>query len=158
MSLSGMPAEENFARAYTIGNDGFVNIPYAGQVRAAGLTQSQLERAIEQRFVEGKIYRWPTVTINVQSGARYVTIGGSVRAPQRMVWAADLTLSGAVMAAGGAGDFGGDKVNLIRSGNRSTYSLKKIRANPADDPRLFPGDQVELVSGLFRSDQLAVFP
>jgi protein involved in polysaccharide export with SLBB domain len=145
MNVSGIPREEaDMSRQYTIGNDGTVNIALADQIQAAGLTQSQLERAIEARYREKKIFRWPAVSITVQAMSRYVTIGGAVRIPQRYVWAADLSLSAAITAAGGPGDFGGDKVDLIRGGKRTTYSLKNIRRNPGEDPRLMPGDQIEM--------------
>src|SRR5689334_19513807 len=49
MRISGIPSEEaaSFPTPITIGTDGTVNITYVGQIRAAGLTQSQLEKAIE---------------------------------------------------------------------------------------------------------------
>ena len=75
---------------------------------------------------------------------RYVTVGGNVRAPQRLVWSPDLSLTSAINAVGGAGDFGGDKVVLIRGGASNLYSLKKLAKTPGDDPRLIPGDQLNL--------------
>jgi polysaccharide export outer membrane protein len=147
MYLSGMPIEDSqsLARQYTVSGDGTVNIPYAGQIRAAGLSQGQLEQAIEQRFISEKIFRWPTVTINVQAVSRYITIGGQVRAPQRFVWSTDMTLTSAIAAAGGPGDFGGDKVTLVRNGKVTLYSIKKLKRNPADDPKVLPGDLLELL-------------
>lgn len=147
LRMSGMPLEDaaSYALEFTIGGDGFVNIPLGGQVRAAGLTQSQLERAIERRLVEQKIFRWPTATINVPNAARFVTIGGTVRNPSRQLWSPDLTITSAISMCSGPGDFASDKVNLIRSGTITQYRLKKLKANPANDPRLLPGDQVELL-------------
>jgi polysaccharide export outer membrane protein len=146
LRLTGMPAEYAMAYAldFTIGGDGFVNIPLGGQVRAAGLTQSQLERAIERKLIDEKIFRWPTATINVSPSARFVTIGGNVRQPNRLMWSADLTLLSSLSACGGPSDFGGDRINLIRSGQVASYSYKKLKRNPADDPPLHPGDQVDL--------------
>ncbi len=145
LRMSGMPPEDAvpFAQTFTIGGDGFVNIPFAGQVRAVGLTQSQLERAIEQRLVEAQIFTHPTATINVAPQARYVTIGGQVRAPQRMVWSPDLTLLSGIAAAGGPADFAGDKIKLSRNRQVTVYSRKSLNKNPADDPRLLPGDQID---------------
>lgn len=147
LRLSGMPQEYAipFALSFTIGGDGFVNIPLGGQVRAAGLTQSQLERAIENRLIEQKMFRWPVATINVATQARFVTVGGNVRAPNRAFWSSDMTLLSAISAAGGPGDFAGDKVNLIRSGKVTTYSMKRLKRDPSNDPALLPGDQVDLL-------------
>jgi len=142
-----MPIEDaaSFPVEYTIGGDGYVNIPFGGQVRAAGLTQSQLERAIERQLIEKKMFRWPTATINVPNVSRFVTVGGAVRVPGRHPWSADMTITTAIMAAGGPGEFGGKKINLIRAGEIRRYDYKKIKARPADDERLLPGDQVELL-------------
>ena len=145
LSLGGAPLEytTELRNQYTIGGDGYINVPYAGQIRAAGLTQSQLERAIEQRLIAEKMFRFPTITINVGAQARFVTIGGQVRAPGRQPWTPDLTLLAALAAAGGPSEFGGDKVRLTRNSEVSQYSIKRLKRNPKEDPRLFPGDQVE---------------
>lgn len=146
LRLTGMPAEDAlmYALDFTIGGDGYVNIPLGGQVRAAGLTQSQLEKAIERRLIEEKIFRWPTATINVPNQVRFVTVGGNVRAPNRLAWSPDLTLLAAISAQGGPGDFAGDKVVLIRNGVPTTFSMKRLKRSPADDPKLLPGDQLDL--------------
>jgi polysaccharide export outer membrane protein len=147
LRMTGMPLEDSnmYNGTYTLGGDGLINVPLAGQVRAAGLTQGQLEKAIEKRLVDEKIFRWPTATINVPNQARFVTVGGNVRGPSRLVWSPDLTLLAAISACGGVGDFGGDKVNLIRNGGVTTLSIKKLKRNPVDDPKLLPGDQVDLL-------------
>jgi hypothetical protein len=47
------------------------------------------------------------------------------------------------MACGGAGDFGGKRVNLTRNGQVKSFDYYKLKKNPADDPKLLPGDQVD---------------
>jgi len=145
VTLGGVPAEEiaSFTRQFTIGGDGYVNVPYGGQVRAAGLTQSQLEQAIQRALIERKIYTNPTITINTTQAARLVTVGGQVRNPSRIPWTSDLTLLTAISACGGTGDFASDKINLTRGGQVQVYSRKKLKRAPQEDPRLLPGDQVE---------------
>lgn len=147
LRMTGMPADDAqmFGGTFTIGSDGFLNIPLAGQVRAAGLTQSQLEKAIERRLVDEKIFRWPTATINVRNEVRFVTVGGNVRAPNRLPWSSDLSLLAALSACGGVGDFGGDKVNLIRNATVTTFSIKRLKRKPIDDPKLLPGDQLDVL-------------
>ncbi|MEO8350316.1 MAG: polysaccharide biosynthesis/export family protein [Chthoniobacteraceae bacterium] len=146
MRLGGVPMEEaqSFAAAYTIGGDGTVNIPLIGQVRALGLTQSQLEREIEKRFIDEKFFRWPTVTINVPISTRYVTVGGDVRSPNRIGWSADMTLLGAITTCGGPNEYAGDRINLIRDGKVIPYSRKKLQRDPALDPKVAPGDRIEI--------------
>jgi polysaccharide export outer membrane protein len=102
VSLGGVPPEsgdaQNFNKPHTVGGDGSVNIPYVGSIRAAGLTQSQLEKAIGRRLIEEKVFRWPTITINVPERARLITVGGQVGVPQRIYWSADAALMSAVNA------------------------------------------------------------
>jgi protein involved in polysaccharide export with SLBB domain len=109
-----------------------------------GLTQSQLEREIERRFVDEKFFRWPTVTINVPNQTRYVIVGQGVRAPNRIPWSADMTLLGAIATCGGPDEFAPDRINLIRDGKAVQYSRKKLQRNPDLDPKVAPGDRIEL--------------
>ncbi len=148
LRMTGMPAEDAipYATAFTISGDGMVNIPLGGQVRAAGLTQSQLEKAIERRLIDEKIFTNPTANVSLPNnqGTRYVTVGGQVRSPNRQPWTPDLTLLTAVEAAGGPGDFSGKKIDLIRNGEKTTYDIRKLREKPADDPILRPGDRLDM--------------
>lgn len=146
LRMTGMPIEDAnmYTGMFTVGGDGMVNIPLGGQIRAAGLTQSQVEKAIEKRLIDEKIFTHPTATINIPNQARFVTVGGNVRAPNRQPWSSDLTLLVAIAAAGGANEWGGDKIDLIRSGAIQTFSLKKLNKSPSDDPKLLPGDRLDL--------------
>ncbi len=147
LRLGGMPpddAQQFNGTEFTVGGNGMVNIPYAGSLQAAGRTPSELERAIERSLIDKKIFRFPTATINVANSIRYVFVGGNVKGPTKMPWSADLTLMSAIATAGGPGDFASDKVNLIRGGKITTYSFKKLKKDPTQDPRLQPSDQVDL--------------
>jgi hypothetical protein len=130
LRLSGMPADDASQ--------------FSGRIQAAGRTAGDIERTIEKALVEKKIFRWPQATLTVALQTRFVTIGGNVRAPNRPPWSADLTVLSAIMAAGGPSDFGGDKIHLIRGGKVNVYSYKKLRRDPSQDPKLLPGDTVEL--------------
>ncbi len=146
LRMTGMPVEDAsmYSLTFTVSSDGMVNIPLGGQIRAAGLTLSQLETAIERRLIDEKIFTGPTATINVPNQARFVTVGGNVRAPNRQPWSPDLTLLVAIAASGGANEWGGDKIDLIRGGQIQTFSLKKLNKNPSDDPKLVPGDRLDM--------------
>src|SRR5688572_12165054 len=76
MRLSGMPPEyaAEYALQYTVGQDGTVNVPGIGEIKAAGLTATQLERTIQNRLMGEKIFKQPTVIINIASVARYVSV------------------------------------------------------------------------------------
>lgn len=148
LRLSGMPPDDALqfgAAPLTIANDGTVTILYAGKIQAAGKSPTELERAIEKELIDKKIFRWPNATINVATALRNVTVGGNVRNPNRLSWTSDLTLGSAITAAQGPSDFAGDKINLIRGGKVYQYSYKKLKRDPSQDPKLLPGDQVDLL-------------
>jgi len=146
MRLSGMPAEfaADFNLQYTIGQEGTVNIPLIGEIKAVGLTASQLEHAVQTKLVSDKIFNHPTVLISIAQATRYVSISGGVRAPQRLSWSSDLTLSSAIGNCGGLSDFGSGKgVRIIREGKvAGVFNLPEIQKDPSRDPKLLPGDQV----------------
>jgi polysaccharide export outer membrane protein len=146
MRLGGMPAEyaQEFALQFTVGQDGSVNIPLIGEIKAAGLTGSQLERTIQNRLMAEKIFTRPTVIISIAQVARFVSVSGGVRAPQRLQWNPDLSLSSAIGNSGGLSDFGSPKgIRIVREGKVvGVFNLKDIQGDPAKDVKLLPGDQV----------------
>lgn len=152
MRLTGMPADvvQDIALVqHTVGPEGTVNIPLIGKVKAVGLNATQLADAIEAKYIADKIFTKPTVIISVRQGERFVSVSGGVRAPQRVPWSADMTLSSAIGNCGGLSDFGSPKgIKLVREGKIvGIYNLKEIEKDPARDPKLLPGDQVTVPGG-----------
>jgi polysaccharide export outer membrane protein len=142
--LSGIPVEyaQEFAFAYTVGDDGEVRIPLIGQMRAAGISFTQLSRNIERKLVSDKIFTNPTC-IFLNSGSRFVTVGGAVRAPQAVPWNSDTTLTNAITRAGDFTEFADrKKVKVMREGQVSYYNTKRIDKDPTQNPKLLPGDEV----------------
>lgn len=146
LGLRGVPVEfaNEFTVIYTVGSDGTVNIPLVGDFKAEGLTTTQLQRAIEARMMSEKIFTKPTVIISVQNAQRAVFVGGNVRSPTRVQWSNDMTLISAINSAAGPTEFAGDKVRLVRGGRVEVFSRKKLR-DPALDPKVLPGDQVDVL-------------
>jgi polysaccharide export outer membrane protein len=146
MRLSGMPAEiaADFNLQFTVGQEGTVNVPLIGEMKAAGFTASQLEKALESKLVAEKIFTHPTVLINIAQTLRYVSVSGGIRQPGRLSWSSDLTLSSAIGNSGGLGDFGSPKnIRIVREGKIwGVFNLAEIQKDPAKDPKLLPGDQV----------------
>jgi protein involved in polysaccharide export with SLBB domain len=144
MRLSGMPQDlaAEYAVQYTVGPEGTVNVPLIGEVKVNGLTATQVERAIQAKLISDKIFTNPTAIISI--AARFVSVGGGVKAPQRLQWSQDLTLHMAIDDAGGLDEFGSPKgVRLIRDGRIfQTYDLRVLEKDPSQDPKLLPGDQV----------------
>jgi protein involved in polysaccharide export with SLBB domain len=145
--LGGVPPEEisQVTGIYPIDGQGFVNLPHIGKVKAAGANQADLQNAIESAYRTQQIYTNPTITVNVPTAARFVNVGGDVKAPQRVAYTPDLTVLGAITAAGGFTDYADQKkVQLIRDGKQIIVNIPEVRRNPSLDPILKPGDSIQV--------------
>jgi protein involved in polysaccharide export with SLBB domain len=143
--LGGVPSEDigQVSAAYTIDGQGYVNMPHIGKVKAAGVTQAELQNAIETAYRNQQIYTNPTITINMAGQARFVNVGGDVRSPQRVPYTADMTLQSAIMACGGFTEYANQKkVQLMQDGKQTIHDFNEIRKNPSKDVKLKPGDNI----------------
>lgn len=150
--LGGVPSEEiaQFNAPYTVDERGMLNIPYIGLVKVAGSNANQVQRDIEARLRSEGIYTHPTVTISIQNSMRFITVGGAVRNPGRVVFTSDLTLLSAVSAAGGFNDFANrKKVRLMRQGKGVVFDCVEIMKDPQKDPAIIPGDQIDVPMSIF---------
>jgi len=147
LRLGGVPAEETqlVTGAYTVDGEGFINLPHIGRVRAAGLNQASLQRAVQDAYRGQEIYTNPSVTVTVPTTQRFVNVSGDVRQPRRVEYTSDLTVMGAISAAGGFTDYADQrKVRLMRGGQARIIDIKAVRSNPSLDVKLLPGDQIEV--------------
>jgi polysaccharide export outer membrane protein len=147
LRIGGVPAEETqlVTGSYTVDGEGFINLPHVGKVRAAGLGQAALQRAVEAAYRSGQIYTNPTITVTVPTTLRFVNVSGDVRQPRRVEYTTDLTVLGAISAAGGFTDYADQrKVRLMRGGQVQIIDIKAVRSNPSLDIILLPGDQIEV--------------
>lgn len=152
LRISGVPAEDQTQvnSTYTVDANGMINLPYINKVRAGGLTPAQLASAIEGAYRSARIYTNPTITIVMQPQARFVNVGGAVRSPNRVAFTEDLTLLSAINAAGGFNDFADQKrVRLLRGSEAKVYDVRQFRRDPGLDPKLQPGDRIEVPQSFF---------
>ncbi len=149
--IAGVPPEDQqqFAGIYTIDENGMVNLPYIGLVKAGGMAPSAVQTAIQNTLITAQIYTNPTITVQPSAGARFINVGGAVRAPGRVQYTSDLTLLTTINAAGGFSDFAGDKIRLVRKGKIQWFSKKKLDKDPSLDPAIQPGDSIEVKESLF---------
>lgn len=150
--ISGVPADEQTQvnNVYTVDANGMVNLPFINKVRAESLTPAQLASAIENGYKSARIYSNPTITILMQSQTRFVNVGGAVRAPARIPFTEDMTLLAAISAAGGFNDFADQKrVRLLRGNEAKVYDVRQFRREPGLDPKLQPGDKIEVPQSFF---------
>jgi polysaccharide export outer membrane protein len=147
MRLSGPPEEftREFSLVLTV-DEGSVNLPLIGRVRAVGLSSTQLATFIERRLKDEKIFSIANVniTLNQTQNQRMLIVGGAVRSPGRQPWVADLTLMGAISSAGGPNEWIKDYVKITRGGRFQKFSYKAIKKGTEPDPKVLPGDIIEV--------------
>ena len=146
LRVSGPPEEltREFNITLTV-DEGSVTVPLIGRVAARGISSSALASSIERRLIEAKIFKNANVNITTNAGGplRTIIVSGAVHTPGKQNWIPDLTLTGAISAAGGPTEFRKDAMRIIRGGKATTYSRKAIKNNPAMDPKVEPGDIIE---------------
>ncbi|MFV0337066.1 MAG: polysaccharide biosynthesis/export family protein [Chthoniobacterales bacterium] len=150
--IAGVPMAETqfFTGTYTVDPEGYVNMPYIGNVKAAGLLQNELQDLMQKTYKERGIYTNPSIMINFPGVSRFVNVEGDVRRPNRIGFTPDMTLMSALIAAGGLTDFADQKkIQLIRDGKSQFYDIRKIRRNPTLDVPVKPGDMIFVPRSFF---------
>ncbi|MCM8782992.1 MAG: polysaccharide biosynthesis/export family protein [Candidatus Omnitrophica bacterium] len=129
----------------SIPEDGNINFPLIGRLKAAGLTVKELERLITELLAQDYLVN-PQVRIFVREYAR-IFIFGLVRQPGRYDLTKSLTLLSAISQAGGLlPEADPTRIKLIRAEGEKRYTqeidLEKIMNNTAPDIILEPNDTI----------------
>jgi polysaccharide export outer membrane protein len=141
INLQGIP--DPSTNSVQIDEQGLISLPYVGALTAAGVSTATLSQRIRETYIARKIYT--TLDVSVSVTERYVYVGGEVAHPGRIVWTPDLTLAKAVQAAGGFTLYARETgVNLNRDNGSYVLDVKLAQKNPAQDPRLMPGDSIQV--------------
>lgn len=141
ITLQGIP--DPSANDVQVDDEGTVSLPFIGRMPAAGFTPSEFASAIRQAYLDRHIYR--NIDVSVFVTDRFVYVGGEVERPGRVVWTPDLTLAKAIQAAGGFTLYAREgAVQLTRGQTLYVLDVDLARLSPTDDPRLFPGDSVNV--------------
>ena len=135
ITILGVPAEEKgrIDGPYRVADNGTINMPFVGAVRAAGLKSEVLASALEARYRSAEIYRNPTFQVVAdREGAdleeAMVVIGGQIGRPGPVKYQRGLTLWQAIQTAGGPTPFGTIKrVTVTRAGKQRQYDLTEIQ-------------------------------
>jgi protein involved in polysaccharide export with SLBB domain len=135
--------EADISGEYEVDSAGFVSIPLAGHVKAAGLTTRQLEKGISSALAKG-IVRDPRVNVEIALYRPFYILG-EVKKSGEYPYRMGLTVMDAVATAGGFTYRANEnKVYLRRSGS----TVEEIYA--LDSPVLiFPGDNVRVPERYF---------
>jgi len=167
---------EEFTGNYAINVDGSIILPFAGAIRAEGLTNRQLSKRIKRTLISRGLFteRGAQISVHpVQYAPVNVTVAGAVFSPgrhtiniikekerldQRKVRTGDSPLDrflpAAIMAAGGVRpDADLTNVRVYRNGKSFRLNWRGvIKGYPVDDMPLIQGDHVEIgEAGCFQS-------
>jgi polysaccharide export outer membrane protein len=126
--------------------DGNVTLLLNQTFKAAGLTRSQLEKEIRERYVP-RFYKQMTVGVSLTKQTRFYYVGGEVRAPGRQVYIGRLTISRAIQTAGDFTDFAKkNKVQLTRAGatKPTIVNVTKAMQDATLDVEIYPGDKIHV--------------
>lgn len=131
---------------YPVGQNGTINMPYIGQVRAAGLLPEQLAANLQSQYRNAQIYTNPTFQVIATSSddivQQIVTVGGYVGRPGPVQYRNGMTLWQAIQAAGGENAFGSiRRVRLYRGSESREYDLRNQEAMQIP---LRPNDTIEV--------------
>jgi protein involved in polysaccharide export with SLBB domain len=107
------------------------------------MNTGELAHRIRETYIAKKFYN--TVDVSVSVTERYVYVGGEVVRPGRIIWTPDLTVTKAIQAAGGFTLYAKEtRVSLVREQQPYDLDVKLAQKNPSQDPRLMPGDSIQV--------------
>src|SRR5262249_9008364 len=107
--------ESSLTGDYEIDQSGFVSLPLAGTVKAAGSTQPELEKELAKKF-RSQYLRDPKVTVTLVSQRPFYIVG-EVEKPGEYQYKSGLNVLTALALAGGT-TYRGSKSTPARRGNR----------------------------------------
>lgn len=146
VSLLGIPDPSN--TNLQIDDQGFISLPYIGNITAGGLTTAELSRSIRETYIAKQFYT--TLDVSVTVTERYIYIGGEVQRPGRIAWSPDMTLAKAIQAAGGFTLYAKEtRVQLTRDRQAHDFNVRLAQRHPEEDPLLFPGDSIQVPRSAF---------
>jgi polysaccharide biosynthesis/export protein len=123
--------------------DGTIDVPFAGTIKAAGQSPSEVQNAIAQRL-KGKAHQPQVVVRMLQNATSNVTVVGEVSNSVRMpLTAKGERLLDALAAAGGVRQpVGKMSLQITRGEQVRSLPLERVIASPAENVFLQPGDVV----------------
>jgi polysaccharide export outer membrane protein len=144
--FSGTP-EQIPPHEEAIKEDGTITLPLIGSVQAVGKKAGELQSAIHDLYVPKYYVR---LNVVIKPGDLVYYVRGEVKQPGRQLYVGETTVTKAITSAGDFTDFSSHTVNLIRAnGEVIEVNVDKALSDPALDPQIYPGDQVDVHRRLF---------
>lgn len=146
VQLRGIP--ESDTHELVVDDQGRINLPYIPPIRAEGLTPSELQRLIQDIYIEERIYR--QITVNVILPMQSYFVRGEVRQPGRFPLTSGMTVLKAIAAAGGYTEYANSRrINIIRAGETMVENARQMEQNPEEDIEVKAGDVIIVPRSIF---------
>jgi len=150
ITFSGNSNAPNFPHEEIIAEDGTIEPPLLGmKVMAAEKRVGELRDELHSLYVPDY---FKTLTVTIQTEARFFFVGGSVRQPGQIPYLSEMTVLKAVQAAGDFNQFANHKkVELRRDdgGQVLVIDCKKARRDSKLDVPVYPGDIIYVPQRLY---------
>lgn len=128
-----------------VDNNGYITVPYAGLIKAAGRDNVQIQKEIESKIKNRAIEPQVVVTLS-QQRTSLISVVGDVNTPLRfavpMTGAGDRVLDAITRAGGISGPGYASWVMLERGGKRATVPFENLVMNAANNIYVLPGDRI----------------
>lgn len=134
--------------------DGTVTLPFAGKIRAAGLSPGGLQQAIVAALRDQGIVKQPNVTVDITASISWsVTVQGQVISPKTVPITAPTPISYILSQAGGLSGFANHKLMIIHRGDEMPTTVDYDLRSPNSavmSTLVFPGDIINVtVAGVY---------
>ena len=135
--------EQDITGDYEVDTNGYISVPLAGRVKAAGLTTRQLEKSVAAALSKG-LLRDPRVSAEVATYRPFFILG-EVKNAGEYPYKSGLTVLDAVASAGGYTYRANESKAVIR---RAGSNVEETHALDAPVP-VFPGDNIRIPERYF---------
>jgi polysaccharide biosynthesis/export protein len=142
-------------RTVQVAENGTINLPLLGNVKAAGKTAQEVEQDMAKRL-GAKYLQSPQVTVFVREfNSQRITMDGALAKPGVYPIRGQTTLVQMIDMAGGLNE-ASDETNIVvfrEDGGKRTaakFDFAAIRSGSAEDPKLQQGDVVVVNSSQFK--------
>jgi polysaccharide export outer membrane protein len=130
-----------------VDDQGYINVPFVGRLRAAGRTAGDVQSMIESGL--RGMSQDPQVMVSIQESiTNSIILAGEVAKPGRLVLSTNReSLVDAIALAGGYRGAAKDAVARVqRDGETFEIRMSDLLDSPAEDLRVAPGDRITLIS------------
>jgi polysaccharide export outer membrane protein len=142
IKVVNQPDMDTTARIET---DGTISFPYVGRIRAAGLSEDQVARAIERQLAARQIVTEPHVLVEISTFGTQASVQGQVGTPGVYTLDRPTNLTQLISRAGGLRDSAvGGTVTVRRGETVKRFDSKDVQAGrgPGADFRIANRDEV----------------